>query len=114
MLQALRGRWSSALALLIAVATAWMFTVSRPTSPPPGSAMEIVCTPEIPVTPGIFKQQDSSDPPPPRGAAMATHQCCTLFQRTTQAGATPSLAAHQEIRAAPIRSGYPRGPPTRA
>jgi hypothetical protein len=116
MLQALRAKWSTALALLIAVATAWMFAASRPTSPPPGSEGEIVCAREIPETPGISKQQSTSDQGTPRGdkALEATYACGIPFAQILALGDTPSGGWLVAPRSLPAGSGYPRGPPANA
>lgn len=116
MLQALRARWSTALALLIAVATAWMFAASRPTSPPPGSESEIVCAHEVPVTPGISKQQDSGERGTPRGntAIETTYACGIPFAQILVLLERPLASRHVDPRSVPASTGYPRGPPAHA
>lgn len=112
MLQAIRARWTTALALLIAVATAWMFAASRPTSPPPGAETEIVCAPEVPVTPGISKQQGQEDPGTPRGAAMAADRPSGIpFAQVLLHETSPPGVVHGRPRSTPTGTGYPRGPP---
>lgn len=116
MLQALRARWSTALALLIAVATAWMFAASHPTSPPPGSEGEIVCARETPETPGISKQQSTSEQGTPRGDRFLEprYACGVPFAQILALGDTPSSAWLVAPRSLPPGSGYPRGPPADA
>jgi hypothetical protein len=116
MLQALRARWSTALALLIAVATAWMFAASRPTSPPLGGESEIVCAHEVPVTPGISKQQDSGERGTPRGntAIESTYACGVPFAQVLVLTGRPSGADRVDPRTASNTLNYPRGPPIRA
>ena len=116
MLQALRAKWSTALALFVAVATAWMFAASRPTSPPPGSEAEIVCAPEIPDTPGISKQQDTTERGTPRGdtALTANYACGTPFAQLLSLAVSPPGARLVVPRSVPAGTGYPRGPPVDA
>jgi hypothetical protein len=116
MLQAFRAKWSTALALFVAVATAWMFVASRPTSPPPGSEAEIVCVPEIPDIPGISKQQDTTERGTPRGdtALTAKYACGTPFAQLLSLAVSP-LDVHRVVpRSVPTGTGYPRGPPAHA
>lgn len=117
MLQELRARWSTALALLIAVATAWMFAASMPTSPPPGSEGEAVCAREIPDTPGISKQQDTTERGTPRGetAFEETCACGIRFAQILSLEEDRLLAVHSVVpRLVPAGRGYPRGPPAHA
>jgi len=115
MLQTIRVKWTTVLALLIAVATAWMFAASHPTSPPPGSETEIVCTPEVPVTPGISEPQTQNDPGAPRGVALAARSPSrALIERLPVVERTPVSVGHDELLTVPIGAGYPRGPPMRA
>lgn len=116
MLQALRAKWSTVLALFVAVATAWMFAASRPTSPPQGIEGEVVCAPEVPVTPGISKQQDSTERGTPHGetALVETYACGIPFAQILSLEARPPGAYHVAPRSSPVGTGYPRGPPTHA
>jgi hypothetical protein len=116
MLQVVRAKWSTVLALFVAVATAWMFAASRPTSPPPGSEVEIVCAPEIPDTPGISKQQDTTEQGTPRGdtALAANYACGIPFAQILRIGHVPPKACFAAPRSLPAGTGYPRGPPAHA
>jgi hypothetical protein len=116
MLQVLRARWSTALALLVAVATAWMFAASHPTSPPRGSEAEIVCAPEVHDIPGISKQQDSNERGTPRGdtAFAVTYACGTPFAEILVLVERPLGVQRVAPSPLPAGTGYPRGPPTGA
>jgi hypothetical protein len=114
MLQVLGAKWRTALALLIAVTTAWMFAASRPTSPPPGAETETVCAHEIPETPGISKQQDQSDQGTPHGVAREHRSGGVPFARVLLRDLGPSGTSHRDFRSIAAGTAYPRGPPSRA
>src|SRR5687768_14724826 len=70
MLKELGARWKTVLALLIAVATALMFSTATPMTPAPASQGEAFCPPEQHDNPCISKQE-SSDRTAPRGETHA-------------------------------------------
>lgn len=65
MLKELGVKWKTALALLIAVATALLFSTATPMTPAPQSQGEAVCAPEQHDIPCISKQE-SGNPTAPR------------------------------------------------
>lgn len=70
MFKELGVRWKTALALLIAVATALLFATATPFTPPPQSQGEAFCPPEQHDNPCISRQQ-SGDPTAPRAETHA-------------------------------------------
>jgi hypothetical protein len=116
MLKELGSRWRTVLALLIAVATALMFSTATPPTQPALAQGEAFCVPEAHDTPAISKQE-SSDQSAPRGEthALTGPPIGGLAFMELQAlgvGAFPVL--HFPVRSRPPGGLYPRGPPTLA
>lgn len=104
------------LALLIAVATALMFSTATPMSPPASSEGEAFCVPEPHDTPCISKQE-SGERTAPRGEAhmLATLRIGALTLMALEARAARPLHELGVPLAARSPGGiYPRGPPARA
>ncbi len=104
------------LALLIAVATALMFSTATPATPPTTREGEAYCTPELHDTPCISKQE-SGERTAPRGEthALAGPRLGGLvFMELValRAGTFPALQF--TVRTRPAGGPYPRGPPTLA
>ncbi len=116
MLKELESRWRTVLALLIAVATALMFSTATPTSPPASAESEIFCAPEAHKTPFI-SEQESGDRSAPRGEthALAAPRIGGLaFMELAALGVGVFAALKMPARARPAGGLYPRGPPTLA
>jgi len=116
MLKELGSRWRTVLALLIAVATALMFSTATPATPPASRQGEAFCTPELHETPCISKQE-SGERTAPRGEthALAGPRFGDLVGIELQGlGVCSSLALQFPVRARPAAGLYPRGPPTLA
>lgn len=104
------------LALLIAVATALMFTTAIPTTPPGSLESEMFCAPEAHDTPFLSKQE-SGERNAPRGethALAAPRIGGPAFTEIQALGAAVFLALQIPARTRPAGGLYPRGPPTLA
>jgi hypothetical protein len=116
MLKELGSRWRTMLALLIAVATALMFSTATPMTPPASSEGEAFCVPEPHDTPCISKQE-SGERSAPQGE---THALVSPRIGALPFAALQVLVAdpiHELRSPIPARSPggiYPRGPPARA
>lgn len=103
------------LALLIAVATALMFSTSTPMPPPAsGQGEEAFCPPELHDTPAISKQESGERTAPRGGTHALTGPGIggLAFVELQALGAVPFLALQTPIRTRPAGGIYPRGPPT--
>ena len=104
------------LALLIAVATALMFSTATPMTPPASSEGEAFCVPEPHDTPCISKQE-SGDRSAPRGEthALVSPRLGALAFADLQVLVTdPIRELSAPIFARSPGGIYPRGPPARA
>ena len=109
----LRVMWRTVQALLVAVATALMFSTTTPAVPPASGDGETFCVPELHDTPFISKQE-SSESNAPRGEthALADPRVDGLAYLELQAlGIGSFLALHITPRGRPAGGIYPRGPP---
>lgn len=113
MLKELGARWRTVLALLIAVATALMFSTATPTTPPPGRELEAFCAPELHDTPFISKQESGERTAPRGGTHALTGPRIGDFAfaklQALDAGTFPALQF--PIRTRSPGGLYPRGPP---
>lgn len=112
MIQELGARWKTVLALLIAVATALMFSTATPITPAPGNQGEAFCPPEQHDTPCISKQQ-SSDHTAPRGEtqALAGPRLGDLVAEFQTLGDGAPPVYRLDLRVRPADGVYARGPP---
>ena len=113
MLKELGTRWRTVLALLIAVATALMFSTATPTTPPANREGEAYCTPELHETQCISRQE-SGDRAAPRGEthALAGPRLGGLvFMELEALGVGIFPALRFPARTRPAGGLYPRGPP---
>ena len=104
------------LALLIAVATALMFSTATPATPPTTREGEAFCTPELHDTPFISKQE-SGERTAPRGEthALAAPRIGGLtFMELQAVGVGVFPALHFPVRTRSPGGLYPRGPPLTA
>lgn len=110
MLKELGVRWKTAVALLIAVATALLFATATPTTPAQSQG-EAFCPPEQHDNPCISKQQ-SGDPTAPRAEthALASPRLGNLLAafQTANVWSLPTCHFSVRSRAAGVNA---RGPP---
>lgn len=101
------------LALLIAVATALMFSTATPASPPSTREGEAYCTPELHDTPFISKQE-SGERTAPHGethALTGPRLGDLVFMRLQALGTGTFPALRFPVRTRPAGGLYARGPP---
>lgn len=104
------------LALLIAVATALMFSTATPTTPPASHEGEAFCAPELHESPFISKQE-TGERTAPRGEthALTGPRIGDLAFVELQALGAGTFPARQfPVRTRSPGGLYPRGPPTSA
>jgi len=110
----LGARWKTALALLIAVATALLFSTATPMTPPPQSQGEAFCPPEQHDNPCISKQE-SSKPAPPRADHASTGPRLADLQVALPVANVWSLPTEHFVARTRAAGGvYARGPPIAA
>lgn len=104
------------LALLIAVATALMFSTATPVTPPASSEGEAFCVPEPHDTPCISKQE-SGERSAPRGethALVGPRLGAFAFADLQVLVTDPIRELSAPVVARSPGGIYPRGPPARA
>lgn len=112
MFMELGARWKTALALLIAVATALLFSTATPMTPAPQSQGEAFCPPEQHDNPCISKQE-SGKPSAPRAEthALTGPRLGDLLAASLMANAWPLPSRHFAVRTRSAGGVYARGPP---
>lgn len=112
MLKELGARWKTALALLIAVTTALLFSTTTPVVPAPQSQGEAFCPPEQHDNPCISRQQ-SGEPTAPRAEthALVSPRFGDMLLARQTADAWSLFTLHVTARSRPAGGVYARGPP---